>query len=132
MSKGKKTLPSKLFSYKFSRWSLVKFPILFGMLPLNLLALNDKFWRLLHSFILEGSWPENLFKSKWSTSRLGRWWHISSGKLPDRLLFLRLIYFKEEMLKIETGISPFKRICDASNISNERRFPISHGISPTN
>ena len=53
-------------------------------------------------------------------------------RLPDKLLFARKIYFKEEMLKIACGISPFKHINPASKFSNKIRFPISFGISPIN
>ena len=39
--------------------------------------------------------------------------------LPDRLLLLREISFKEEMLKMEGGMGPVRRICCAANVSNE-------------
>lgn len=62
--------------------SKVQFPILMGILPVNIL----------------------LYESITSSERWG--WHKSTGRLPDKLLLATTIDFKEEMLKIESGNSP--------------------------
>lgn len=52
------------------------------------------------------------------------------GILPDKLLKDKLNIVKEEMLKIEYGISPVRDAWSMFNISSLVRFPISAGIPP--
>ena len=70
----------------------------------------------------------NLLLSRYNFSSIGRLWNVEI--LPDKLLSDKLKYVKEDMLKIEDGISPVREALSMFNISSLERFPISGGIPP--
>ncbi|KAJ9686112.1 hypothetical protein PVL29_015143 [Vitis rotundifolia] len=65
--------------------------------------------------------------SCWS---FGRWLQIAIGRLPERLLFVKSIICKEEILKISAAIGPLSLFETKFNIFKLRRLPISLGIPP--
>ena len=57
---------------------------------------------------------------------MGRLWKV--GILRDKLFSAKLKYAKEEMLKIEDGISPVREAPSILNTSSLERFPNSAEI----
>ena len=55
---------------------------------------------------------------------------MSMGRLPERLLFVKSMILKEEMLKIKDGIDPVREPLCTLTISKLARLPISDGITP--
>lgn len=99
-------IPCRLFLPRPRTISLLKFPIFSGSRPVNWLSDSHKVWSRVHSLKLDGIWPKNWFAPKYSASSFGRRIHISFGRVPDRLLELKSILSKEEMLYKLQGMEP--------------------------
>lgn len=108
----------------------VKFPILLGILPVNWLYDKESIWSFLHCHKLFGIGPVNWFMDKPSTSRRGRCWHMLSGRLPIRLLFVNCKLVRDERLKILEGMVPVRSLVIRESNSSSTRLPSSCGISP--
>ena len=67
----------------------------------------------------------NLLLSRYNFSSIGRLWNVEI--LPDKLLSEKLKNVKEDMLKIEDGISPVREASSMFTLSSLERFPISGG-----
>lgn len=123
-------VPVKLLSPIYNSLSKVRFPMFLDMLPVNLLTDNDNLRSHLHSHNPGGKCPESWLEVRYSSSRRGRSYWMSAGRLPDKLLFVKSIFLNEEMLKIKDGMDPVKEPLRALNISKLTRLPISAGITP--
>ena len=130
--KGKKIVPIKLLFPKDNIWSSTKLPIPFGMLPVNALYDKEITWSFIHWLKLVGISPLKWFDERLSSLSFGLVLHISMGRLPETLLWKRLMLSKEDMLKIVAGMKPVKLFIGNDIIFRLRRSLIFFGISPAN
>ena len=123
-------VPIKLLLFRPNVFILVKFPILLGMLPLNLFVSKFNTRSCLHCHNLDGSGPSNWLLPKFNTWMFRRCWHILSRILPLKLFPYRFNVIKEDMLNTTIGIGPFRVLDSTYNVSNLSKFPISCGMLP--
>lgn len=123
-------VPIKLLLPSKSALAEVKLPISLGMSPVNWLWDNEIAISSWHCHRLRGTGPVTWLLVMSNACRRGRCWHMSSGKLPVRVLFAKSMPIDEERLKIAEGIVPVKKLFDSDSTCSSARLPSSCEILP--